>query len=63
MDKSFGSERKQYPVSLQCAAEAVFGPDERLMRLLRKPRPDAKDDERNRFADGVAAMATEKLRP
>jgi hypothetical protein len=34
LDKS----RKPYPASLRCAAEAVFGPDARLSRLI-NPQP------------------------
>jgi hypothetical protein len=38
---------KRYPVSLQCAADAVFGPNERLKRLLQQPKPEAKTKKEN----------------
>lgn len=51
-------EGKRYSVSLQCAAEAVFGPDERLRRLLRQPQAEPKKNERNVWADGIKAIAS-----
>lgn len=57
MDRQPRDQLKRYPVSLQCAAEAVFGPDENLKRLLRQSQPERRDDERTDFADGLAVTA------
>lgn len=49
MDNPFNVDRKRYPVSLQCAAEAVFGPNERLRHLLRQSQSEPEDNERNKI--------------
>ena len=38
--------RKTYPVSLQCAAEAVFGPNDRLKTLLKQPASELTEKDR-----------------
>ncbi|MBB4640725.1 hypothetical protein HNQ99_001018 [Rhizorhapis suberifaciens] len=53
---------KGYPVSLQCAAEAVFGPNEKLRRLLQQSHPEPKENRQSNAADDWRSV-DKKLQP